>query len=81
MTRKLSETKATCKACGHVYYFGKTDELEHLGTEMENCSNAMMCCGGCWPMIFAPQKKAVDPNKCPKCGSRAIQKEKVVHEV
>lgn len=78
---KVSETKATCKACGNVYYFGKKDQVEHVSAKLDNCGTDLMCCGGCWPAMFMPRKKAVDPNKCPKCGSRAIVKERVVHEV
>ncbi len=80
-TRKISEIKATCQACGHIYFFDKTDQLTHMGAEMEKTGQAMMCCGGCWPMAFAPQKQTVDPSRCPKCGSRAVQKEKIVHEI
>lgn len=81
MPRKISETKATCKGCGHVYFFGKTDELDHLSAQMDECGKGMMCCGGCLPAVFLPSKKATDPNRCPKCGSRAILKERITHEV
>ncbi|MGI6240468.1 MAG: hypothetical protein ACOYJW_00835 [Candidatus Omnitrophota bacterium] len=89
--KKISEMKAICKACGHVYFFGKQDEVKYIGEQMENCGGgmqdagaSMLCCGGCLPAVFIPksqQIKSVDPNKCPKCGSRAVTKEKVTHIV
>ena len=41
----------------------------------------MMCCTGCAPALLIPNQEVVDLNKCPKCGSRAITKETVEHEV
>lgn len=91
MGKKITEIKATCKACGNVYYFGKNAEMDYkfkkidnFGKSLENAGTDMMCCGGCLPAAFAPKKQKdalVDPAKCPKCGSKAITKEKVTHEV
>ena len=89
--KKISEMKATCRGCGNVYFFGKQDEskyrsdqISNCGSSMEDAGSSMMCCGGCWPAAFLPKsqtKQTVDPNRCPKCGSRAITKEKVTHFV
>ena len=78
MTRKIKETKATCKSCGHVWYYGKADVLQSVGNNMSNAGKNMTCCGlgGC-----LPDKKTTDPTRCPKCGSRASEKETVTHEV
>lgn len=89
--RKIRETKCTCQACGNVWYYGKQEAWENKAKNMENCGNSMsntgsdmMCCGGCAPAVFIPQKQATqvkDLSKCPKCNSSAIRKEEVVHEV
>ena len=88
---RISETKATCKACGHTYFYGKTDEMENCSNGLYNCSNDLegaskgaLCCSGCLPAAFLPNsqnRKVVDYDKCPKCGSRAVKKEKVIHDV
>lgn len=91
MAKKIKETKCTCKACGNVWYYGKEEaitnfgeKLQNVGSEMSNTGKDMMCCTGCFPALFIPekQKKAVkDLNACPKCNSKAISKESVVHDV
>jgi len=48
---------------------------------MQNLGKSMMCCGGCLPAVLIPDKKVIDLNKCPKCGSKVIKKEEVIHEV
>lgn len=89
--KKIIETKCTCKACGNVWHYGKGDQLENFGQKMENAGNAMsntgsdlMCCSGCLPALFIPNKQVKevkDLNECDKCGSKAIVKEKVTHFV
>jgi ssDNA-binding Zn-finger/Zn-ribbon topoisomerase 1 len=79
--KKIRETKSTCTACGHVWYYGKTDELQAAGAALQNAGKAMMCCTGCIPAIFIPNQKVIDLNKCPKCNSKAITKQVVEHEV
>lgn len=91
MSKKITETKCTCKSCGHIWYYDKQAEREQkgkkweaLGNDMSNTGKDMMCCGGCLPAIFIPEKNKVevkDLNQCDKCGSKAVTKEKVVHEV
>jgi len=41
----------------------------------------MMCCTGCVPALFIPNKEVVNLDKCQKCGSKAVRKETVEHEV
>lgn len=77
----IAETKCTCKACGNVWYFGKTDTLTNAGNAMSNVGKSMMCCSGCFPALLIPDKKVVDFNQCPKCQSRAVTKEQVQYEV
>lgn len=79
--KTISETRATCQACGNVWHYGKMDELDSASAAFSNAGKSMMCCTGCVPAAFIRDKKVVDLGKCPKCGSRAITKEKVKHEV
>ena len=79
--KKITETRCTCRTCGDVWHYGKSDELESAGAAMSNLGKSMMCCGGCLPAAVIPEKKVVDLGRCPKCGSRAVSKEQVVHEV
>lgn len=91
MSKKITETKCTCKACGNVWYYGKEEKIENfgeklqnLGNDMSNTGKNMMCCTGCLPALFIPEKQKTavkDLNSCPNCGSKAVDKEKVVHEV
>lgn len=88
---KIVETKCTCEACGNIWHYGKGDALQNFGEKMGKTGNSMsntgadlMCCGGCLPALFipkAPEKVVKDLNKCDKCGSKAITKEKVEHYV
>jgi hypothetical protein len=80
-TKKISETKATCNACGNIWHYGKTDQMESAGAALQNAGKAMMCCTGCVPALFIPNKEVVNLDKCPKCGSKAVTKETVEHEV
>jgi hypothetical protein len=77
----IKETKCYCSACGNLWYFGKQDELESAGNAMSNVGKEMMCCTGCVPAAFLPDKKVIHLDKCPKCGSSAITKEIVTHVV
>lgn len=79
--REIHETRATCKACGHVWHYGKQDELISAAENMENVGKDMMCCGGCLPALLIPDKKPVDYGKCPNCGSSAVSTEQVTYEV
>lgn len=74
---KIKETKATCKACGHVWYYGKADAVKNFGEKMQDAGKGMMCCGGCLPKSNI--KDIV--SKCPQCGSGAIEREQIEHEV
>ena len=76
MSKSIEETKATCKACGKVWYYGKADAIKNLGDKMSNTGKDLTCCGGC-----LPRKNIQDLNKCPQCGSGAVEKEKITHEV
>lgn len=78
MTKKISETRCTCNSCQNVWHYGMKDVLSNLGAASDNCGNTASPCGCCGG---ASKQKIVDLDKCPKCGSRNIKKEKVVHEV
>jgi len=79
--KQIQETKCTCQACEHVWYYGKQDVKLNKANALSNASKSMMCCGGCAPALLIPDKKVVDFNKCPKCNSAAIKKEEVTYEV
>ena len=80
-TKKIGDTRCTCSSCGNVWHYGKAEVLESTGAAMQNIGKSMMCCSGCVPAAAIPDKKVVDLNRCPKCGSRAITKQTVEHEV
>lgn len=79
--KRLNETRVTCLSCGNVWHYGKTEVLENMSGAFSNLGKSMMCCSGCTPSLLIPDKKVTDLNKCPKCGSRAIKKEVVTHEL
>lgn len=76
MAKKIKETRATCKACGEVWHYGKADAIQNFGEQMQDAGKSMMCCGGC-----LPKSTQRDLSKCPKCGSSAVEREQVIHEV
>lgn len=61
------------------------DKMINSGRSMRNAGKSMMCCSGCAPAAFIPDgqkidiKEPRDLNKCPKCGSRAVEKKIVTH--
>jgi predicted nucleic-acid-binding Zn-ribbon protein len=79
--KRIAETKNTCTSCGNVWFYGKQETTEVTTAAMNNLGKSMMCCGGCLPAALIKDKEVIDLNKCPKCGSRAIKKEEVIHEV
>lgn len=79
--RKIKETKCKCKSCGKIWHYGKTDMLNSAADNLSTFGKDMMCCTGCMPALFIPDKKVIDLNKCPNCGSKAIYKEEVIHEI
>lgn len=79
--KKIKETKCTCNSCGKIWHYGKEEVRERIQNNLHNAGKAMMCCGGCVPALLIKDKKVENLNKCPNCGSKAIIKEKVVHDV
>jgi DNA-directed RNA polymerase subunit M/transcription elongation factor TFIIS len=79
--KEIRETKCTCTVCGNVWHYGKEEEARNTVAKMNQTGKAMMCCGGCLPALFIPNQQIVDLNKCPKCGSKAVKKEVVIHHV
>ncbi|MBI2448247.1 hypothetical protein HYV44_01665 [Candidatus Microgenomates bacterium] len=77
----IKETKCSCSACGNIWFYGKQEAAQSCGESMENCGKSASCCSGCGPAAFIPDKKPLDLGKCPKCGSRAIKKEEITHEL
>jgi len=79
--KEIKETKCICEACENVWFYGKEEESERKMNQLHNASKVMACCGGCLPALLIKEKEIKDLNKCPKCGSRAVKKEVVVHNV
>ncbi len=79
--KKIHETRVTCLSCGNIWHYGKQEEMQNMGNAMQQAGKSMMCCTGCFPALLIPNQKVADFNKCPKCGSKAVKKEQVTHEV
>ena len=78
----IKETKCTCTACKNVWFYGKEEETKKKMNNLHNASRAMFCCSGCFiPALLMGEKEIIDLNKCPKCGSKAVHKEIVIHQV
>lgn len=80
-SNKISETKCTCQSCGNVWYFGKTDQLENMGNAMQNLGKSLSCCTGCAPALLIKDKEVKDLKKCPKCNSKNVTCENIIHEI
>lgn len=79
--KTITETRCTCNSCGKVWHYGKQEQIQNVGNAMSNVGKSMSCCTGCLPAVFIPDKKVVNLNKCPECGSKNIRKEQIVHAV
>jgi rRNA maturation endonuclease Nob1 len=79
--KRIQETRCTCTACGNVWYFGKKEVFQNIGNNLSNATKDLYACACCYPLFFLKGKDTTDLNKCPNCGSRAIRKEQITHEV
>ena len=79
--RTITEMRTTCSVCGNVWYYGKAELLGATEATFANAAKTMLCCAGCFPALLIPNKKVLDLDKCPKCGSHAVKQERVEHEV
>lgn len=79
--KEIKETKCTCSACGNVWFYGKEEVMAGTANSLANCGKTMMCCSGCAPALLVKDKDVKNLNKCPKCGSKAVNKEVVVHNI
>lgn len=78
----ITETRATCMACGDVWFYGKEeeDQVRREGGQFlleTACCLPMACCS---PTLHRPESTAT-LTICPKCNSSAIQRDKVTHYV
>lgn len=78
--KMITETKCTCSACGNVFYYGKIDKYGQ-GCLMAEKNCVAGSCPCFLPLAFLGNEQFKDFNKCPKCGSKAIKKEQITHEV
>jgi hypothetical protein len=79
--KKQGETKCTCKSCGNVWYYDAKEEREiradrigKIGRDMLRVGEGLQ--GNTLPWLIPENQKKDIINKCPKCNSSAIQKEK-----
>lgn len=79
--KQIKENKMTCSACGNIWYYGKKEVNTNFSNSLHNAGSSAMCCSGCFPALFIPQKNVIDLKKCQKCGSRAVKIEEVIHNV
>lgn len=81
--KQIEETRCTCNACGKVWFFGKIDHSRNQVKELYNMCKigTAHTCPCCYPLNFFEGRNVVDLEKCPNCGSKAISKEQVIHEV
>jgi hypothetical protein len=80
MTKYIQETRCTCSACGNIWYYGKSEVFESYSAKFRNAGKNMSACTCCWPLSYMNREKT-DLNKCPNCGSKAVKKEQIIHEV
>lgn len=71
-TKYIQETKLTCQACGHVWHYSDKDAWKEIGNALMDMSSVK---------VWGQGSKDAPWEKCPKCGSRAMTKEKVTYEV
>jgi hypothetical protein len=70
----VEETKCTCTRCNEVWYCGNQDKLDNISNGLISAGAFMQ--GKSLTGTYHEQL-VKDSNQCPKCGSRAIAKEKV----
>ena len=78
---QIKEFRCTCMACRKTWYYGYEEMLMADASDKIEAGKACLCCSGCLPILAVPKIQTVDVTKCPRCGSRAIKKETVIHEV
>jgi ribosomal protein L37E/DNA-directed RNA polymerase subunit RPC12/RpoP len=78
--KRIQETRCTCLACGKIWYYGKSEVLSDFAAKTRNVGKDISACSCCWPMAYMSREKT-DINKCPNCGSKAVKKEQITHEV
>ena len=56
----ITETKCTCKACGHIWYYGKSEVWQQAGNVLHNAGTAASCftCSPCCMLV--PDKPVKD---------------------
>lgn len=86
--KQVQETKNTCQGCGHVWFYDQSDKIQNFGDKMGATGDSLIknsCCCLFFPFgllaLLIPDKKVQDLNRCPKCNSRAIQKETITHSI
>ena len=85
MSKKIKEIKFECKNCGNTWFYDKKEykkhKIENKGKTLQNAGKKMMCCTGCLPALLIKDKNIEKLDECPECGSKAVEKEEVIHEI
>lgn len=67
----VSEIRATCQVCGHIWHYKSSDRAVEVARDMQ-------CCPCLMPFQAKPKVKT---DRCPKCSSSAVKREKVEHRI
>ena len=74
----VKEVRATCQSCDHVWHYLPGQGMKQAGEAMQRAGCALMTCGVASLFMKKPENLV---SQCPKCGSRAVKSEDVVHNV
>jgi hypothetical protein len=80
MPKQIVEYKNICSSCGNIWYYTDSVMVKHIGADLENLGKTATACT-CFPAAFVPDRKSIDPLRCPKCGSRISTTQKTIHNV
>jgi hypothetical protein len=76
--KHVTEVKAICAACGNVWYYTVGERVKEFGRKMQRGGEELRTLGV--GRAYMPAG-ATRTTECPKCGSKAINRETVTHEI
>lgn len=74
----IKEIRTTYQSCQHVWHYLPGQKTKEVGETMQRAGCAIMTCGLASLFMKKPDNLS---GQCPKCGSRAVKSEDVVHQV
>jgi len=81
MKVKIEEFKCICSGCNNLWFYTESDLAQSQRNEAINKMKTGVGLLGCVPLLFIKGQDVIDYDRCPKCGSRSISKEKVTSEI